>query len=100
VWFPKRISLKWNCDPFSKELISSALYCGSPGNVTNSSDMLALVGEVNFSYLLKMIVCMYAWKMCFEIIGAPFANLLTQFIKKQEGVDPYDIPTNYNPFLL
>ncbi|MEO8401576.1 MAG: queuosine precursor transporter [Gammaproteobacteria bacterium] len=57
-------------------------------------------GEVDMAYLWKMIACMYIWKMSFEICGTPFANMLSKYIKKKEGFDPYDRDTNYNPFLL
>jgi len=58
------------------------------------------IGEVEVGYLLKMICCMYLWKMSFEIAGTPLAWALEAWIKKKEGFDAYDISTNYNPFTL
>lgn len=58
------------------------------------------VGEVDVHYLWKMILCMYVWKISFEIAGTPFANALSKYIKKREGFDVYDKDTNYNPFLM
>lgn len=57
-------------------------------------------GEVELSYLLKMICCMYIWKMIFEILATPLASFLSWFLKEREGIDAYDIKTNYNPFIL
>ena len=57
-------------------------------------------GEVNISYLFKMIGCMYLWKMSFEIAGTPLAWGLETWLKKKEGFDAYDTSTSYNPFLL
>lgn len=56
------------------------------------------IGEVNTSYLLKMIASMYALKMSFEIFATPFANALSNYLKRKEGFDLYDININYNPF--
>lgn len=58
------------------------------------------VGEVETDYLWKMILCMYIWKMSFETVGTPFANLLSKYLKRKEGFDAYDKNTNYNPFLM
>lgn len=57
-------------------------------------------GEVDIQYLFKMLICMYLWKMSFEIIGTPFANLISEYLKKKEGFDAYDKDTNYNPFFI
>lgn len=62
--------------------------------------LLYHTGEVDIKYLWKMIFCMYLWKMSFEIAGTPLANMLSNYIKRKEGFDPYDRDTSYNPFLM
>lgn len=56
--------------------------------------------EISSFVLLKLILCMYLWKMSFEILATPMAAFLSRFIKTKEGVDPFDDDTNYNPFSM
>lgn len=57
-------------------------------------------GEVRSTTICKLIICMYAWKMAFEILATPFVAILTDWIKKKEGFDVFDYNTNFNPFRL
>lgn|SRR3990167_7122434 len=55
--------------------------------------------EIDSATLLKLILDMYLFKMCFEILATPLAALVSRYLKKKEG-DVYDTNTNFNPFAL
>lgn len=57
-------------------------------------------GEIASPVIMKLIVCMYIWKMGFEIVATPLATALSNYLKKKEGIDPYDYGTNFNPFKI
>lgn len=56
--------------------------------------------DIDSLYLVKLILCMYLWKMTFEIIATPLAVLTSSWLKRKEGIDVYDYNTNFNPFIL
>lgn len=58
------------------------------------------LGEVNISYLLKMIVCMYIWKITVEILATPIASVITSYLKAKENLEKDNVPDDsLNPFI-
>lgn len=56
-------------------------------------------GQLGSLVLLKLIGCMYAWKMSFELLATPLASFISQFLKRVEG-EIYDTNTNFSPFSI
>ncbi|NNM59197.1 MAG: queuosine precursor transporter [Legionellales bacterium] len=97
-WIMSKLKTRWNGRLFWwRAILSTAV-----GHAFFSIIWVLLYhsGEVSFPYLMEMIGCMYLWKMGFEIVGTPFANMISNFLKKKEGFDAYDRDTSYNPFLI
>ena len=77
-----------------------SLISTSVGHATFSATWVLIFhwGEIASLTLLKLIACMYLWKMSFEIIATPLAAMISRYLKNKEGIDPYDYDTNFNPF--
>jgi uncharacterized integral membrane protein (TIGR00697 family) len=50
--------------------------------------------------ITKMIIFQIIFKIIYEIILLPFTYYLINLIKNKEGLDHYDLNTNFNPFSL
>ncbi|MCP4473771.1 MAG: VUT family protein [Gammaproteobacteria bacterium] len=79
-----------------------SLMSTSVGHATFSATWVIIFHwhEVGSLVILKLIGCMYLWKMTFEIVATPLATFISHWLKKREGFDLYDINTNFNPFKL
>lgn len=58
------------------------------------------LGEIESKLMIELILCMYIWKMGFELVATPLAAKISSILKHKEGMDTYDIDTNFNPFKL
>jgi uncharacterized integral membrane protein (TIGR00697 family) len=81
----------------ARSLVSTAL---GQGCLTIIVDILNYTGKLSTHDLITMMVTGYLWKMSFAIILVFPAWLLVRFLKKSEGIDYYDINTNFNPFIF
>lgn len=63
-------------------------------------DVLNYTGKMPTSDLINMMLSGYSWKMCFAVLLVFPAWLLVRFLKNAEGIDHYDVGTNFNPFIL
>lgn len=61
---------------------------------------IAFWGILSFPLLVQTILTQWLFKVGYEIIATPFTYLAVNFLKRREGIDHYDIGTNFNPFLL
>lgn len=79
-----------------------SLISTSVGHATFSATWVLIFhwGEIASGTLMKLIFCMYLWKMSFEIIATPLAASISKYLKRKEGMDPYDYDTNFNPFKI
>lgn len=70
--------------------------------VLNIIGMIIGFGDIMhfLSQMLPNIVLSYGYKMLWNISLIPVIYLITNFIKKSEGVDVYDYDTSYNPFIF
>lgn len=93
-----KLKVKWH----GKMFWIRAIIATSAGHAVFSLVWVLIyhAGEVPIDYLFKMIGAMYLWKMSFEILGTPLANIISNYLKKKEGIDAYDLNTKYNPFLI
>jgi Na+/H+ antiporter NhaC len=78
-------------------LLSTAL---GQGCLTIIVDILNYTGKLSTHDLISMMISGYLWKMSFAVILVFPAWLLVRFLKKSEGIDYYDINTNFNPFIF
>lgn len=80
-----------------RSLASTAL---GQASLTILVDILNYTGKVTTNELIWMMISGYLWKMCFAVILVFPSWLLVKYLKQVEGVDYYDIHTNFNPFVL
>ena len=50
------------------------------------------------SVLIALIVSNYVFKVAVEVLFTPVTYAAMRFLKESEGVDVYDVDTNFNPF--
>jgi queuosine precursor transporter len=61
---------------------------------------IAFLGVWPASTLIAVIVSNYIFKTGFEIFATPVTYAVVIGLKKAEGMDVYDIGTNFNPFII
>ncbi|MDR3476726.1 MAG: queuosine precursor transporter [Gammaproteobacteria bacterium] len=59
---------------------------------------VAFWGVMPNHIIWKMILTIYLFKLCYEIIALPMTYALVAYLKKADGVDHYDRETKFNPF--
>lgn len=62
--------------------------------------LIAFVGIIPFEALVTVIVVEWLFKTTYEAIATPITYLVVGFLKRMEGVDAYDIDTNFSPFAI
>ena len=60
--------------------------------------LIAFWGVLPASLLLTVIISNYIFKVGVEVIITPLTYKVVGFLKRREGVDVYDVNTNFNPF--
>jgi len=61
---------------------------------------LAFAGVVPAGELVKMGLAVWALKILWEIAALPISIPLIGWLKRREGVDHYDVNTDFNPFRI
>jgi queuosine precursor transporter len=61
---------------------------------------LAFVGIIPVTGLIAAIVTQWLVKSAYEAVVTPFTYLVVNFLKKREGLDVYDVDTQFNPLKL
>jgi uncharacterized integral membrane protein (TIGR00697 family) len=59
---------------------------------------IAFAGSLPWSLLWSIVVSNYVFKVGLEAAMTPVTYRITNFLKRTEGVDVYDIGTDFNPF--
>ena len=60
---------------------------------------IALYGMMSYLHeVLPMMLVSYGYKLIFDLVGVVIAYPLQKTLKRAEGIDHYDINTNFNPF--
>ena len=62
--------------------------------------LVAFYGLWPNDIVLTVIVSNYIFKCAFEIFATPITYAVVIALKKSEGMDVYDIGTNFNPFII
>lgn len=61
---------------------------------------IAFMGVVPTSALVAMILTEWLFKTVYEALATPITYAVVGFLKHVEGVDAYDIDTNFNPLAI
>lgn len=61
---------------------------------------LAFAGTWSWPLIGTIMATHYTLKVAIEVLGVPFSYQVVVFLKRAEGVDHYDIATEFNPFGL
>lgn len=59
---------------------------------------VAFAGVLPASLVMTVFVSNYVFKVLFEVAATPCTYAVVGFLKRREGVDVYDIDTDFNPF--
>jgi uncharacterized integral membrane protein (TIGR00697 family) len=60
----------------------------------------AFFGILPGGLLIRTILSQWAFKTAYEVIATPLTYAIVSFLKRQEGQDPFDLGTDFNPFKL
>lgn len=60
--------------------------------------VLAFAGTVPAGAILKLVVSSYLGKVAYEVLATPLTYAVVNFLKRKEGVDTFDLGTDFNPF--
>lgn len=60
--------------------------------------VIAFYGIFPNELLVSIIISNYIFKTGVEVVFTPFTYMIVNFLKKEEGVDVYDVGISYNPF--
>ncbi len=61
---------------------------------------IAFAGTLPWSLFWSIVASNYVFKVALEAAMTPLTYRITSFLKRTEGVDVYDIGTDFNPFKL
>jgi queuosine precursor transporter len=62
--------------------------------------VISFAGIVSGSTLLRLTLSSYFIKVVYEILATPVTYAGVSWLKRHEGVDPFDTHTNFNPFVF
>jgi queuosine precursor transporter len=62
--------------------------------------LIAFAGVIPPALLLSVFLSNYIFKIAFEVAATPATYRIVSFLKRSEGIDVYDIGTDFNPFSL
>src|SRR5438067_9897674 len=60
----------------------------------------AFAGVLPAPRLLSTILAQWAVKTAYEVLATPLTYAVVTYLKRREGMDAYDLGTNFNPFRL
>ncbi len=60
--------------------------------------VLAFGGKESWATIVNLIFSGYTGKVLYEVAATPFTYLVVNSLKRAEGVDVYDVKTNFSPF--
>ncbi len=61
---------------------------------------IAFAGTISTAALFSVIATQWVAKSAYETVATPFTYWVVGFLKSRDGVDVYDIGTNFNPISL
>ena len=61
--------------------------------------IIAFGGSLNTRLIANLIVSGYLGKVLYEVLATPFTYAIVNWLKRAEGLDPFDYGTHFNPFM-
>lgn len=62
--------------------------------------VISFAGLVSTSTVIRLTLSSYLIKVVYEILATPLTYAGVAWLKRREGVDPFDTHTDFNPFAL
>jgi len=62
--------------------------------------VISFAGQVSRPTLIRLMLSSYLIKVVYETLATPLTYAGVGWLKRQEGVDPFDVKTDFNPFSL
>jgi queuosine precursor transporter len=62
--------------------------------------LISFAGQVSRPTLIRLMLSSYLIKVVYETLATPLTYAGVGWLKRQEGVDPFDVKTDFNPFSL
>lgn len=56
--------------------------------------------HVPFQVLLTLIFTQWTLKVLYEVIATPFTYAIVRYLKRAEGLDPFDVDTSFSPIVF
>jgi queuosine precursor transporter len=60
--------------------------------------IISFAGQVSTSTMIRLTLSSYLIKVVYEVLATPLTYAGVDWLKRREGVDPFDRYTNFNPF--
>lgn len=60
--------------------------------------VLAFGGSLSVALIVRLVLSGYLAKVAYEVVATPITYSIVNFLKRREGVDPFDTNTDFNPF--
>jgi queuosine precursor transporter len=60
--------------------------------------IISFAGTVSTNTLIRLTLSSYLIKVVYEVLATPLTYAGVAWLKRQEGIDPFDIHTDFNPF--
>lgn len=60
--------------------------------------VLAFGGSLSVALITRLVLSGYLAKVAYEVVATPVTYSIVNFLKRREGVDPFDTNTDFNPF--
>jgi hypothetical protein len=61
---------------------------------------IAFIGTIPLSGLMSAIITQWLFKSAYEAIATPFTYKVVNFLKRNEGMDSFDVDTQFNPLIV
>lgn len=62
--------------------------------------VIAFAGAPQGAFLLNIVLTLWLLKVAYETLATPFTYAVVTFLKQKEGIDVYDLHTDFNPIGL
>lgn len=59
---------------------------------------LLFAGTQTVATMISLIVSGYLFKVVYEVLATPLTYRIVGYLKRSEGIDTFDVHTNFNPF--
>jgi len=60
---------------------------------------VAFGGTIATSAIVRLVISAYLGKVIYEVIATPLTYVIVNSLKRAEGMDPFDVGTDFSPFV-